>query len=287
MNTDTLARAAGDDLRAHTAMVDPEQGLSDLLVAHAHRRRTTRAAVVVAVAAAILAGWWGATTFSHHPHQVQPSRTPHGSAPTLPLVPQATMGASCESTTMACLGHRTYRFAMPAPVVWRIPPGFGVNSGDDGDPATVESWWEHDGNTAGVSVLEQERAAADVAEPLPARGVPATAQAIAHWIASRPFLVASAPRRTTVGGQTAWQVRAWLRDTRTPGPGPCTTYACHALVLHGTSPIGLWSDLVSDYTVVDLPGGGATVVWSWAFGHDVAALDLNRRLVAGLSFPHP
>jgi len=43
--------------------------------------------------------------------------------------------------------------------------------------------------------------------------------------------------------------------------------------------------MVADYTAFDLPGGGTTVVWSRAFGHDTRALARNEASVAGLSWP--
>ena len=39
----------------------------------------------------------------------------------------------------------------------------------------------------------------------------------------------------------------------------------------------------ADYTAVDVPGGPTIVVWSWAFGHDRAALARNRTVVDGVS----
>lgn len=275
MTLERVTRAAVEDLWAHT-VADPEQGLTDLFAAHTRRRTQSRWAMGLAVAAAVLAAWWGGTTFGHHAATPQP-------APPVPVPTQV----ACPSGHVRCLGQGTYRFALASPVVWRIPRGFGVDSGGGATSGMVESYWHHRGIASGVTVLEGVRAAARTAHPAPAPGVPGTAAGFVQWLASHSYLHASTPRRTTVAGHPAWAVRVSLNPHAAPGPATCTGgNRCYPVTIQsGDSVTGIWGDMVADYTAFDLPGSGTAVVWSWSFAHDTSALTRNRELVAGLSWP--
>jgi hypothetical protein len=275
MTIEDLARAASADLRSHTT-TDLDAGLDAVLATHSRRRRQSRVTIALAAAAAVAAAWWGGASFSGHPTAPEPAPAPSPTSPSGVTV--------CADKLVTCLGDRTYRFALDRPVTWQIPHGFGVNSGVGATSLEVESYARS--GSSGVTVMESVRAASPAS--LAASGVPATADAFVHWLADRPYLRASAARRTTFDGRPAWRVRVAVKRHQGSGPGRCggvptAGEPCHPIVYQDGAIAGLWSDMTADYTALDVPGSGTMVVWSWAFGHDTAALARNRSLVAGIS----
>jgi hypothetical protein len=281
MNIHELARAASQDLRSHTD-ADPDAGLDALLVTHARRRRESRAAIALAAAAAVAATWWGVAGLAEHRTGPEPAPSPSTTGPPL-LLPQAT--AVCDRPLVTCLGGHTYRFALHAPVTWQIPHGYGVDSGSGASSSMVESY-HLSGGTDGVTVLEDVRAASRISQAADPHS-PTTAEGFVQWLAARPYLNASAVRRTTLAAGTAWNVRVTLKPHAGRGPGRCTGgpggTPCHPITYQGGSITGMWSGMVADYTAFDSADGGTVVVWSWAFDHDTRALNHHRALVDGLT----
>jgi hypothetical protein len=281
MSVHDLARAASADLRSHT-VADVDAGLEALLVAHSRRRRQVRFATALVAAAAVVAAWWGVAGLGDHRTSPEPAPAPTTTGPPL-LVPQADV---CTRARVTCLGDRTYTFALDSPVTWQIPRGYGVDSGGGASSFMVESYALRQGPSAGVTVMEGVRAASRNS-PTPDPRVPANARGFVHWVASRSFLDTSAVRRVTFDGRVAWRVGVDLKRHAGGGHGRCTvtapTQPCHAITYQDGAITGLWSDMSAEYTAVDVPGGGTTVVWSWAFGHDRAALPRNRAVVNAIS----
>lgn len=271
---DRLARIASEDLRTATS-ADVESGLRDVYAAHSRHRRVTRLAAAAAVLAALGTGWWGGQALTGT----------RSDGPTTPVLPTPTRSAVCADSRVTCLGGRRYQFDLDHPVHWRIPRGFGVNSGTGTTSFEVESYTRS--GSAGVTVMEHVTAASQKTPTSPAPGFPATAAGFTAWLASRPYFDATVPRSTTLAGHDAWQVRLTRQGGATVGPARClgNTTPCRAVTSDPTV-TGVWGDMVADYTAIDLPGGGTTVVWSWAFGNDArAALARNRELVRGISWP--
>jgi hypothetical protein len=279
MSIEELARTASTDLLTHTS-ADPDAGLDAVLAAHSRRHRHSRAATAIAAVAAVAVTWWGGASFGGHAADREP--TPGPSVPTRTK-------AVCQSALVTCLGTRTYRFALDVPVTWHVPRGFGVDSGAGATTIMVESYWRHHGHPAGVSVLEGVSAPSRTGESASVHAGPATPDSFVHWLATRPFLVASTPRRTTIDGRPAWLVRVSLKPHAGAGADRClgaSGVPCHPLTYQDVrTTTGIWGDMVADYTAFELPGNGTAVVWSWAFGHDTAALAHNQQLVGGLSWP--
>jgi hypothetical protein len=283
-HVDLLARRAASDLETATT-TDPGLGLAGLHAGHARHRSHTRVATAVVLLAALSTGWFGRGMVTGDRTAPAVSPTPPVTTPSLGVLHGGPWARLCQADNVTCLGHRTYRLELAAPVRWHLPEGSEVANGG---PTTdyVETYWTHRGNRAGVSVLENVRAAATGPVPGPAPGVSATASGFVHWLAARPFLVSSEPRRMTLAGHQDWQTRVRLRGGEPPGPGACTNgFACYPVTTNGPAITGIWDDMVADYTAVDLPGHGTAVVWSWAFGHDTAALARNQVLVDGISWP--
>src|SRR4051812_35331275 len=115
---DARARTAVDDLRAATSS-DVEAGLLGVYAGHRQRRRHNLLVGAAAVLLALGVGWWGG-------HTMTPGATerPQPTGPRLGVEHLRTCSGS-----VRCLGHSTYRFALTRPVTWKIPHGYGVNSG--------------------------------------------------------------------------------------------------------------------------------------------------------------
>jgi len=274
MSIEDLARAASVDLRTRTS-TDLDAGLDAVLAAHSSRRRRLQVTIALAAAVAVAAAWWGGVTFGHHDTALQPTHripTPGGNQ------------AVCADPMVTCLGGRTYRFSLDSPVRWHIPRGYGVNSGAGATTQLVESYAST--GSSGVTVMEGVVAASRAS--LAAAGVSPTPDGFIHWLAARPYLRASTVRRTTFDGRPAWHVRVAVKPHRGAGPercagGPIIGRPCHPITYQDGTVTGVWSDMIADYTAYDVPGSGTVVVWSWAFGHDTAALARNLSLVYGVS----
>ena len=262
---DTVAEKASADLESATTS-DSGAGLADVYAAQDRQRSRTRMAAAALVVVALSGGWFGRPVLtSAQVVRPDPAMTP---------APQTSTAGLCRRSGVTCLGHHTYLFSLRTPVRWHVPPGFGVDSGAGVSSSQVESYWKHQGHAAGVTVLETVGAAAQDGTPL--HTVDPTPEGLAHWLASRPFVTASAPVRTTLGGRAAWQVRARVK----PGePGGDFADA------DGGSRVGIWGGMVADYVFVDLPGRGTGLVWSWALEHDTPAVALDQVLVDGITWP--
>jgi hypothetical protein len=236
---------------------------------------------VVVLLAALSAGWFGRGVVSGDGAGPEPSGQPGPSTMQKLAIPPL-----CERDGITCLGNRTYRFALRAPVQWHIPRQAGVASSLV-LPVLVESYWPHNGSTAGVTVGETVRPSSPTGQPARGFGASPSPRAFAEWIHSRSDLAASRPVATTLEGRPAWRVRARLARNAGPATLACNgQFECHPMTYSaGGRVMGIWDDMVADYTFVRIPGGGTTVVWSWAFGYDTAALARNQALVDGISWP--
>jgi hypothetical protein len=270
MRFEETASRAGRDLQ-NAVHADVEAALAELRVA-APRRRRARVAGTLCAAAVILAlgagavAWWGTPTAQRGQ---QPADQPRSSSPT-PSSATTKTGTGCRFPRVTCLGQRRVTIAMTVPVTWTVPRGFKVPySGQPPGPTMAETYLLDE--QGGVTVVEDVRAATGGAAPRPVGDV-TTADSLAQWIAQRPFLDASDPRPTTVDGIAAWTVEATVKAGRGPGPAQCSTsIPCFPVVLTGPQLIGTWSEVVSRYTVLDLPGAGMTLVWSWGLDRAVPA----------------
>jgi hypothetical protein len=282
---DVLARQAAGDLEAATE-VDPARGLGQVYAAHTRHRTRTRVAVAAVLVAALSAGWFGRGAVTGDRAEPAVGPTPAPTVTQATPIPHLEQPALCDRSGITCLGHRAYRFALADAVRWQIPRRFGVASGAGITTNLVESYWTHRDNRAGVSVLEAIEPAGLDGGAAPGFAKGATAHAFARWLATQPFLDATAPVPTTVGGNPAWRVRARLAPGVGPPPGTCSgSTPCYPVTFGaGEQVTGIWEDMVADYTFVSLPSGTA-LVWSWAFGDDTRALAVNRHAVDGITWP--
>jgi hypothetical protein len=151
---------------------------------------------------------------------------------------------------------------------WTLPSGFEVPfSGEVPSSMTVESYMTAD--EGGITILEGLSAAENQAEPAAVPGV-TSAESFATWLAQRPFLQTSGMRTGEVDGRQAWIVDASVRPGMPDGPAMCNkNIRCYPIMVKRAWVVGMWDELTSRYTVLDLPGAGITVVWSWGFEGEV------------------
>jgi hypothetical protein len=281
MSIDARARQAGADLRAATP-TDVDASLVSLQRTWRRRRITHAAVGSLAVAATVAAAVWGFTSLHQ---QAGRSEQPVG-----PVHSPTQSGSSrfCNQPLVTCHGGRTYTIAMRVPMTWTLPRQFQRNSGVGPGELGVESYWTHQGHTAGLTVLEQVRAARLGESAEPAASVAANAAALARWLADRPFLQSSGVTGTTLDGHPAWTVDVRLQPKLGPGPAHCAdmNIPCYPLTYqpHLITVAGIWGHMESRYTVLDLPGVGTTVIWSWVFGDDPGALAENQRVAHTIHF---
>jgi hypothetical protein len=286
MSIDARARQAGADLRAATP-TDVDASLVSLQRTWRRRRITHAAVGSLAVAATVAAGVWGFTSLHQGAGRSgQPVGRVHSTT-------QTGSSGFCNQPLVTCHGGRTYTIAMRVPMTWTLPRQFRRNSGAGPAELLTESFWTHQGHMAGLTVLEQVRAARMGETAGPAAGVAANAAALARWMADRPFLQSSGVTRTTLDGHPAWTVDVRLRPKLGPGPAQCANanIPCYPLTYQPAGypeVTGIFSGTFGHaeyrYTVLDLPGAGTTVIWSWVFGDDTGALAMNQRVAHTIHF---
>lgn len=267
MNIDEIARRAGRDLR-ESVHVDVHAALEEIERV-APRRRRAHVLVTVAAAASVLVLLAGAAQLlgSAPRQEGAPAEQPTG----VPSEAVERPEFGCRHPLITCHGGRTYTVDLAVPMTWTLPPGFGAPySGGGPTDGSVETYRRD--RSGGVTVLQHVSAAAEAALPRPVPDVD-TAEALADWIRERPFLSSSAVRETEVAGLPAWTVDVDVRPGLPEGPATCNSrIACYPVlfVSTGTSGwvAGAWKGMTSRYTVLDLPGSGVMVVWSWTFGRD-------------------
>ena len=213
--------------------------------------------------------------------RARPLVTPNDQTGASVAQPTPQASGPCANLLITCLGGGRYRVALSAPVIMTLPANF------QGAFALLDSGvledYRSDVDSTGVTVMEN-------AIPVkydtswsrdPAAGN--SAASMARWLSQRPFLVHATLTQTTVGGRLAWRVTASLK------PG------AQLPAIHGTGPVaptftegtareGYNNALLGEYTLLDVPGGGVTVIWSWNDSHNRQALAGNQTYVDDLSF---
>jgi hypothetical protein len=296
MTIDELARAAGERLRERTwSDVDADASL-DGLMRSLRRRRQIRigaaavsAAAMVVVVALVLRGEAGSSG---------------SDGPVTPPTPTTTQssvtGDPCELAYVTCDAGRPARIAMRIPVTWRLPHNFVVSESSFNidhcceRPISVDATRSDVGESSasGVTVLEDVEAGDASQRAEPDTSVPLGPQSLANWLAARPDLESSPVSRGVVAGLPAWTVTVRVRDPHRDPAGICLQMRvnCTPVFYLGEladAPLaGMWGDMVSRFSFVELPEHDSAVVWSWAFG-DESRLEGNKRLIDSIRFDVP
>lgn len=270
MTIDSLGRASALAARRKaTQEVDPTMMLEKL-----HRTHRTRTLTVTAAAAAGVVV--GIVLVVHGVASPRASQAPGAHSTTVPS------GSSPCSATVECLGGNRYRVTdLPVAVTVDLPGNFQGAFNRLGS-ATLEDY-RNDVDRTGVTVFENAVPIKNDASWTrdPAAGT--TAQSMATWLSQRPFLTHTTMTQTTIDGRTAWLVTGDLKDgapllTVKDGNAAAPTFAAQPATA-GYSP-----SLTGEYTLVDIPGAGVTVIWSWAPPQTKGNLADNRAYAHNLSF---
>ena len=271
MSIDELGRAAAAEARASaTAAVDTGTTLVRL---HRMRRRRTAGSIIgaLAVVAAVVVGG------------VLIGRNSHAESGPRPATQNPPSRGICANPEVRCLAADTFRFAdLPVPITLRLPGNFQrqFSTGTDG----IEGY-RSDIDTTGVTVTEHARPtkygpASWTRDPAAGN----TAASMARWLSERPFLIHTTRTQTTVDGRPAWHVTGELKPgAALPAPKENGDVAPTFGRAHNDS-MGYRADLTGQYTLLDLPGAGVTVIWSWTLNHPDRVLAGNQAFIDGLSF---
>ena len=271
MTIDELAHAAATDARRHAARdVEPSTALRQLHRARRRRSVGTALSVVVVGALALVAG--GAVVA----HQ----RTGAAVVPAL-ASPTPTVDPQCKVTGITCLGPGLYRVKLPVPVTMAVPPSFAGQSIFLGDVAVED--YRNDVDATGVTVFEKAVPVQNTNKWVRDTTAGTTAHSVATWLSKRPFLTHTSVTPTSVGGRPAWRVTADLR------PGAQLVAMKNADQVAPTFTTSYWEAayspyLTGSYTLLDVPGAGVVVIWSWTMAKDSQALVGNQDFIDGLTF---
>lgn len=274
MTVDELGQAAATAARRDAASLDP-----DLMLRRLHRKRHRQQVASFAGVAVVL------TMVGIGVTEVVRLANPTPPASPAPTV-TAPVDERCNNDTIRCVGEGQMRISLRVPVTLTVPVTFGdvaVLSG-----TSVESY-RTDVQSSGVTVLEDAIPVRndDTWTRDPTAGT--TAASMATWLSKRPFLTGAKVTPTTVGGRPAWRVSAGLKrnaplraEKEAEGAvAPTFTAGRTTMGLFGTT-MGYNRTLLGEYTLLDIPGAGVTVVWSWTLNGPTDQLNGNRVFVAGL-----
>jgi hypothetical protein len=271
MTIDELGRAAAAEVRAGAETAVDTGIMLHRLHRMRHRRTAGSIVGVLAVAAAVVVG---SAVISHHTDaQSYPKPATTRTLPSTGI---------CADPEVRCLGANRFRFVdLPVPITLTLPADF---QRDFTVRTEVIEGARSDIDTTGVSVNER-------AVPVrydrswtrdPSAGT--TAASMARWLSQRPFLIHTTLTRTTVGGRPAWHVTGDLK----PGASlPAPKERGNVAPTFGrdyNDSMGYRADLTGQYTLLDIPGAGVTVIWSWTVDHGNHALIANQAFIDGLSF---
>ncbi len=272
MTIDELGRAAAAEARRNAATaVDTGAMLRQL---HRMRRRRTAGSIIgaLAVAAAVLVS---GVAISHD------TRADSRNKPASPHPPSST--GICADPDVRCLGADRFRFVdLPVPITLTLPVNFDRDFTVRTDG--IEGY-RSDIDTTGVSVGEHATPAeygprSWTQDPAAGR----SAASMARWLSSRPFLIHTTLTRTAVDGLPAWHVSGDLK----PGAAlPAPKAGGDVAPTFGRSykaNFGYRADLTGQYTLLDVPGAGVIVIWSWTLNHGDRVLAANQAFIDGLSF---
>ena len=140
-----------------------------------------------------------------------------------------------------------------------------------------------DVETTGVSVAENATPVRDDYSWARDQSAGTSAKSVATWLSKRPFLQHTAVVPTQVGGLPAWRVSGQLKPGarllahKNDAPVAPTFIDDGGQMAYSPS-------LIGEYTLVDVPGAGLTVIWSWSLDHGPKALAGNQAFIDRLAF---
>jgi hypothetical protein len=166
------------------------------------------------------------------------------------------------------------------PVTITLPAGFNRHVNVEGSQLFEAYPKRHFGT--GVSVMENAVPVKYDGSWSRDPGAGSTAASVARWLSTRPFLTDTTVNRVSVGNLTGWQVTGDLRrGAALPASKEIGPVAPTFAVPGGTA--GYRPGLSGNYTLVDVPGAGVTVIWSWS-ANGRSPIPDDHDFIDGLSF---
>jgi hypothetical protein len=268
MNFETRAQREAQDALASVRGVSAMTRLAELKEQARTRRRASAVLTAAAVAVVMVAGTWLVAT------QTGASNAPPPAAPPSVETEQGLCGSG-----VTCLGNDRYRVDLAVPVSLTLTRDFVEELTFYPGDMTLDTYRK--AGDAGVAVLEHavpvKYDGSWTRDPKAGR----TAESVARWLSRRPFLEDTTLTRTTLDGLPAWHVTGSLK----PGarlPAIKAGNAAPTFRTAGSGQAAYGRSLSGEYTLVDVPGAGLTVVWSWTLsGEDLTP---NQAVIDSLSF---
>jgi hypothetical protein len=270
MSLETRARQEAQDALASVRGVNAAGRLAELKQQARTRRRASAVLAAAAVAVVMVVGTWLVT--------MQTGTSTTSPPPAAPPPTAATAQSLCGSG-VTCLGNDRYTVALAVPVTLTLTSDFVQDLAFDPGNMTLDAY-RRDGD-AGVAVFEHaipvKYDRSWTRDPKAGR----TAESVSRWLSRRPFLENTTRTQTELGGQVAWHVTgslkpgAWLPVIKAGNAAPTFRTTGSGQAAYGHL-------LRGEYTLLDVPGAGLTVVWSWTLsGEDLTP---NQAVIDSLSF---
>jgi hypothetical protein len=278
MSIDERGRAAAAELRRATAGgTDPASMLKAL---HRRRRNRTVGSVAVAVAACVAVAIGLLVAHGQTSNRGSQPATQHSTHQRHSTHQTTPPGKRC-GAYVTCLGGRRFVVNLRVPVTLTLPTNFNRKMNVAG-PHNLEAYISHPFGT-GVSVEEN-------AVPVkydgswtrdPAAGN--TAESVAHWLSTRPFLTDTTLNRVSVGNLSGWRVTGDLKRGAVLPATKHIGWVAPTFADEDGGTAGYRPGLTGAYTLVDVPGAGVTVIWSWS-ANGKSPIPDDHQFIDGLSF---
>jgi hypothetical protein len=274
MSIDELGRAAAEEsLRAAAHRVNAVAMLDEL-----HRRHRMRIAATIAVIAAVCVAAVAGVLLarSGKPNAAPPANNkPH---------PLSTLAPGCRGgPPVQCRSGRRVLVSLPVPVTIHAPANFNQDARLCGTSG-LETY-RSDSSGTGVTVIENAVPVRYDRSWHRDRSAGTSLSSMTHWLSSRPFLTHTSVKQVTVDGFAGRQVSGELKvSAELPAPKAPVGFVAPTFAGQGYCDAGYSPGLYGSYTLVDVPGAGVTVIWSWTVESNHALIAGNQALIDGLTF---
>jgi hypothetical protein len=276
MTLDELARAAAAEARLAAAhQIDAMTMLAELR--HRSRRRTAAAAIAVVAAVCVAVVVALLMVGPGKPTSTRPASTEHPH-------PSSTSTSVCRGgPPIQCLSGRRVLVSLPVPVTVHVPMNFDQNASLCGSSGLIV--YRNDSYGTGVTVIENAVPVRYDSSWHRDRSAGTSVSSIAHWLSARPFFAHTSVKPVTVDGLAGRQISGELKPAaELPADYPSVGQVAPTFTGNGDCHAAAGRGLFGTYTVVQVPGAGVTVIWSWTINRDHALIAGNQPLIDGLSF---
>ena len=275
MSIDARGRAAADELKSVMARGGVVGSVDE--IRSTSRRRRARRSVVGASLTVALVALTGVLVAVNWPQSS--STSPASTGGQSPSPTPSLNSALCEDPAVVCDGRTVSVSSLPASVTVTLPTGFPADNVSF-DASMVQAAIHFHGVTVFEHVRPMQWQRYSSVDPTAG----STAQSMATWLAHRPFVQPTEVRPVTIGGRHGYLVDVALR----PGADLPATKAGHPAGItftagHGSAAVSAQLKRAR-YVLIDVPGAGVAVIWSWTYGGPVSDLEVNQPLADSVRF---